>query len=138
MATPGARRGGREDRNANVPPPNEPLTNERAVACDKELEVIVIDKSRRRSEPPGSPWKNGCVESFNGNLRDELLSGEILDTLKEAKVIIEMWRKRHNNVRPHRSLGYRPPAPGTIAAGPPSAALWSAQQRGGGPVLGLS
>jgi putative transposase len=44
-------------------------------------------------------------------LRDELLNGEIFYTLKEAKVIIERWRRHYNTVRPHSSLGYRPPAP---------------------------
>jgi len=38
---------------------------------------------------PGSPWKNGYNESFNGKLRDELLNGEIFETLFEAKVLIE-------------------------------------------------
>ena len=38
---------------------------------------------------PGSPWENGYNESFNGKLRDELLNGEIFQTLKEAKVMIE-------------------------------------------------
>lgn len=37
---------------------------------------------------PGSPWENGYVESYIGKLRDELLHGEILDTLKEAKVLV--------------------------------------------------
>ena len=60
---------------------------------------------------PGSPWENGYVESFNGKLRDELLNGEIFYTLKEAKVLIEMWRQRYNRLRPHSSLGYRPPGP---------------------------
>ena len=60
---------------------------------------------------PGSPWENGYVESFNGNLRDELLNGEIFYTLKEAKVLIERWRRLYNQVRPHSSLGYQPPAP---------------------------
>ena len=60
---------------------------------------------------PGSPWENGHVESFNGKLRDELLNGEIFYTLKEAKVLIEMWRQRYNRLRPHSSLGYRPPGP---------------------------
>jgi putative transposase len=62
---------------------------------------------------PGSPWENGYVESFNGKLRDELLNGEIFYTLKEAKVLIERWRTHYNHVRPHSSLGYRPPAPET-------------------------
>ena len=60
---------------------------------------------------PGSPWENGCCESFNSKLRDELLKGEIFYTLQEAKVIIESWRRHYNTVRPHSSLGYRPPAP---------------------------
>jgi len=63
---------------------------------------------------PGSPWENGYVESFIGKLRDELLNGEIFDTLLEAQVIIESWRKEYNQFRPHSSLGYRPPAPEAI------------------------
>ncbi len=69
---------------------------------------------------PGSPWENGYNESFNGKLRDELLNGEIFYTLKEAKVMIERWRQEYNTVRPHSSLGYRPPAPETIQPPPMS------------------
>jgi len=68
---------------------------------------------------PGSPWENGYVESFNGKLRDELLNREIFYTLTEAKVLIERWRNEYNTKRPHSSLGYRPPAPETVAAAPP-------------------
>jgi transposase InsO family protein len=64
---------------------------------------------------PGSPWENGYIESFNGKLRDELLNGEIFDTVTEAKVITERWRNHYNKIRPHSSLGYRPPAPETYA-----------------------
>jgi transposase InsO family protein len=64
---------------------------------------------------PGSPWENGYVESFNGKLRDELLNGEIFYTLREAKVLIERWRRHYNTVRPHSALGYQPPAPETIS-----------------------
>jgi putative transposase len=63
---------------------------------------------------PGSPWENGYVESFNGKLRDELLAREQFDTLLEAKVLIERWRREYNTRRPHSSLGYRPPAPEAI------------------------
>ena len=63
---------------------------------------------------PGSPWENGYIENFNGKLRDELLAREQFDTLLEAKVLIECWRKHYNTVRPHSSLGYRAPAPETI------------------------
>ena len=62
---------------------------------------------------PGSPWENGYIESFNGKFRDELLNGEIFDTIVEAKVITERWRNTYNKIRPHSSLGYRPPAPET-------------------------
>ncbi len=63
---------------------------------------------------PGSPWENGYNESFNSKLRDEILNMGIFYTLKEAKVLIERWRHHYNTVRPHSSLGYRPPAPETI------------------------
>ena len=62
---------------------------------------------------PGSPWENGYVESFFGKMRDELLNGEIFDTLLEARVVIEDWRREYNQHRPHSSLGYKPPAPET-------------------------
>jgi transposase InsO family protein len=70
---------------------------------DLEVRTLYIE--------PGSPWENGYIESFNGKLRDELLNGEIFMTLIEAKVLIENWRKDYNRIRPHSSLGYRPPAP---------------------------
>ena len=60
---------------------------------------------------PGSPWENGYCKSFNGKLRDELLNGEIFYSLKEAQIVVEQWRKHCNTIRPHSSLGYRPPAP---------------------------
>ena len=63
---------------------------------------------------PGSPWENGYVESFNGKLRDELLNGEIFTSLQEAKVLTEVWRREYNQVRPHSSLGYKPPAPEAV------------------------
>ena len=59
---------------------------------------------------PGSPWENGYIESFNGKLRDELLDGEIFYTLLEVRVLTERYRRTYNRVRPHSSLGYRPPA----------------------------
>jgi putative transposase len=62
---------------------------------------------------PGSPWENGYIESFNGKMRDELLNGEIFDTMAEAKVLIERWRAYYNTIRPHSSLAYMPPAPET-------------------------
>ena len=87
---------------------------------------------------PGSPWENGYIESFNGKLRDELLAREQFDTLLEAKVLIERWRRHFNAVRPHSSLGYRAPAPEAIQ--PRSLASATPQQAneagvGTGPTL---
>ena len=75
---------------------------------------------------PGSPWENGYVESFNARLRDELLEGEIFYTLREAEVVIESWRRHYNGVRPHASLGFRPPAPEVVL---PTFAAWPAALR---------
>ena len=65
---------------------------------------------------PGSPWENGYCESFNSKLRDEFLNGEIFYSMKEIRVLAERWRGHYNTVRPHSSLGYRPPAPQAWAA----------------------
>lgn len=70
---------------------------------------------------PGSPWENGYNESFNGKLRDELLNREIFYTLKEAKVLVESWRREYNQIRPHSALGYRPPAPEAVEPVPAEA-----------------
>jgi len=74
---------------------------------------------------PGSPWENGYIESFNARLRDELLNGEIFYTLKEARIVIESWRRHYNTIRPHASLGYRAPAPEVIV---PALTAWPAAQ----------
>jgi putative transposase len=75
---------------------------------------------------PGSPWENGYVESFNARLRDELLDGEIFYSLREAQIVIESWRRHYNAIRPHQSLGYRPPAPEVFV---PAFAAWPAALR---------
>src|SRR5262249_38034598 len=59
----------------------------------------------------GCPWENGYIESFNARLRDELLNGEIFYSLREAQIVIESWRRHYNTIRPHASLGFKPPAP---------------------------
>ena len=72
---------------------------------------------------PGSPWENGYNESFNGKLRDELLNGEIFYSLKEAQILTERWRREYNTIRPHSSLGYRPPTPEAFMPGLQLAAI---------------
>ena len=92
---------------------------------------------------PGSPWENGYNESFNGKLRDQPLDGEIFYTLREAKVLRERWRWHYNHVRPHSSLGYRPPAPAAMLPGGPGSGslrldLQAAQSNALAGALGLT
>ena len=72
---------------------------------------------------PGSPWENGYNESFNGKLRDELLNRETFYSLKEVQILTGRWRREYNTIRPHSSLGYRPPVPETIMPRPQLAAI---------------
>ena len=72
---------------------------------------------------PGSPWENGYIESFNGKLRDELLDRELFYTLQEVQVLTAQYRQTYNRIRPHSSLGYRPPAPLAILPAEPVPAL---------------
>ena len=59
---------------------------------------------------PGSPWENAYIESFNSRLRDELLNVEVFGNLREARVLVEDYRRRYNHHRPHSSLNYATPA----------------------------
>jgi putative transposase len=81
----------------------------RRAISDLTLDKLILQEAAR-----GSPWENGYNESFNGSLRDELLNGEIFYSLAEAEVLIEAWRRHYNTVRPHSSLGCRPPAPESV------------------------
>ena len=74
---------------------------------------------------PGSPWENGYVESFKEKLGDELLNGELFNTLREAQILIERWRREYNAFRPHSSLGYKPPAPEAVEVGPPTGRMFT-------------
>jgi len=60
---------------------------------------------------PGGPWETRYCESFNSTLRDELLAREIFYKMKEARTLIEWWRRHYNTARPHSSLVYKPPSP---------------------------
>jgi putative transposase len=59
---------------------------------------------------PGKPTQNAFVESFNGRFRDGCLNQHWFRDLDDAREIIAAWRRHYNEVRPHSSLGYRPPA----------------------------
>ena len=59
--------------------------------------------------PPGSPWENPFVESFNSRLRDEFLNIELFSSLPEAKLLAEQHRIEYNVYRPHSALQGRTP-----------------------------
>jgi len=58
---------------------------------------------------PGSPWQNAYIESFNDKLRNECLNQEVFANGREAREVIEAWRRDYNEQRPHSSLGYLTP-----------------------------
>ena len=58
---------------------------------------------------PGSPWENGYIESFNAIMRDQFLNGEIFYNMYEAQVLTTQWIHEYNYIRPHGSLGGKPP-----------------------------
>jgi putative transposase len=60
--------------------------------------------------PPGEPWRNGYVESFNSRIRDECLNINSFWSLAQARVVITDWKHDYNHHRRHSSLGYQPPA----------------------------
>ena len=57
----------------------------------------------------GKPMQNGCRESFNGRMRDELLNETLFFGLDHAKAKIGAWANDYNHERPHSSLGYATP-----------------------------
>jgi len=68
---------------------------------ESETKTIYID--------PGKPWQNAFEESFHGRFRDECLNMEEFNSLAEARVITEKWRRQYNGERPHSSLDYMTP-----------------------------
>lgn len=60
--------------------------------------------------PPGTPWNNGHIESFNNRLRKECLNRNHWNTLLEARVVIGDFKDEHNKRHRHSALGYRTPA----------------------------
>ena len=86
----------------------------------------------------GSPWGNGCVESFSPKLRVELLNGEIFYTLKEAQILAADCRRPYSGLQPHSSLRQRPPAAETIVWQGFVLADWGLPSPAPGMAMGLS
>ena len=56
-------------------------------------------------------------------------------TLREAQIVIESWRRHYNTIRPHASIGYKPPAPEVFV---PAFAAWPAALRQPAPPATLA
>ena len=90
----------------------------RAIRSDNGSELLAaalcqeMDKHgiRLANIEPGKPWQNGSNESFNGTFRKGCLNAEVFSSLTEARVVIEQWRSRYNDRRPHSSQNYVTPA----------------------------
>jgi putative transposase len=59
---------------------------------------------------PCKPTQNAFIESFNGRLRDELLTETLFPSLHHARVMLAVWRTDYNTERPHSRLGWQTPA----------------------------
>ncbi|CAJ1582504.1 IS3 family transposase [[Mycobacterium] wendilense] len=70
--------------------------------CENKIGMVYI--------PPGCPWDNGYIESFNNRLRRECLNRNYWNNLFEARVVIGDFKDDHNHRHRHSALGYRTPA----------------------------
>jgi putative transposase len=60
--------------------------------------------------PPGTPWNNAFIESFNSRQRRECLERNHWTSLLEARVVIGDFKHEHNTRHRHSALGYQTPA----------------------------
>ena len=74
-------------------------------------EWIVAVGAKTAFIEPGSPWENGYCESFNSAMSYLNVSCSRRSTRLRCS---SQWRRHYNAIRPHSSLGYRPPAPEPI------------------------
>jgi hypothetical protein len=85
--------------------------------------------------PPGQPWRNGYIESFNSRVRDECLNINSFWSPAHARVLITDWKDDYNHRRRHSPLGYQAPAHYAGGCTPPmnnSHPTWTTSR---GPVI---
>ena len=75
--------------------------------CSRRLEDFLQLPSKASTNLGAS--QNAFVELFNGRFRDLCLNQHYFKTVADARAIIDRWREHYNRVKPHSSLGYRPP-----------------------------
>jgi putative transposase len=78
--------------------------------AEVKIETALID--------PGKPRQNADNESFNGKF--ECLSMKWFRSRIEARVVVEIWRRDYNAVRPHSSLDYHTPPEFAGITNPPT------------------
>ena len=59
---------------------------------------------------PDKPMQNAFVEGLNGTFEGKCLDEHWFKDLADARKTTGAWRHHYNHVRPHRSLGKKPPA----------------------------
>jgi transposase InsO family protein len=69
--------------------------------ADYGVQPIFIEK--------GKPQQNPFVERFNGTMRRDLLNVEEINTVTEARVLVDRFNDEYNMIRPHRGLGMMTP-----------------------------
>jgi hypothetical protein len=60
--------------------------------------------------PPGQPWRNGYIESFNSRVRDECVNTNVFWSPTQARVVISDWKADQDHRQRHSALGYQAPA----------------------------
>jgi len=96
-------------------PPSDRLTS-----CDTDLQrwhrpVLQFDQSEHCQDQKCCTCSGPLrAERFIGTLRNEVLNTEWFSTTDQAQIVINQWLRQYNHVRPHQTLGMRPPVPETI------------------------
>lgn len=81
------------------------------------LQQFCTDRVGMSYIPPGTPWNNPYIESFNNRLRKECLNRNYWNSVFEARVVIGDFKHEHNHRHRHSALGYRTPAEYAAACG---------------------
>jgi transposase InsO family protein len=79
----------------------ELVSNAVAEYCEDNIGIYYI--------PPGEPWHNGFIESFNNRVRDECLQLNRWRNILEARIVIGDWKNHYNRHHRHSNLDYLTP-----------------------------
>ena len=97
--------------------PDSESVNEALCALLRVAAWINVRPVDTRFIQPGSPWQNGHDESFNGVLRDGCLNRWGFSSVREARLVVESWRREYDEERPHGALDQITPAAHTAGVG---------------------